>query len=123
MAQHHHGNETHMEHDPERAHAHPYRADLLSVEEAVDRVLALVEPLAVSRTDANLRMTCAWTALQNFVGFECGVKTPPAERPPLEKAFGRCSQPIMLRVLLRQPNPLTKPSQLTGIRDLVRYFR
>lgn len=45
MAQHHHGNETHMEHDPERAHAHPYRADLLSVEEAVERVLALVESL------------------------------------------------------------------------------
>jgi molybdopterin molybdotransferase len=49
MAEHHYGNETHMERDPERAHAHPYRADLLSVEEAVERVLGLVEPMSAAQ--------------------------------------------------------------------------
>jgi len=46
MAQHHEGhNETHMPRQPEHPHAHPRRADLLSVEEAQARVLGLVEPL------------------------------------------------------------------------------
>ena len=34
------------EHHEEHAHVHPRRADLLTVEEALDRVLGLVEPLA-----------------------------------------------------------------------------
>ena len=33
------------EHQEENAHVHPRRADLLSVEEALNRVLGLVEPL------------------------------------------------------------------------------
>jgi molybdopterin molybdotransferase len=45
MSQQHHGNETHMVRHPEHTHAHPRRADLLSVEDAVERVLGLVEPM------------------------------------------------------------------------------
>jgi len=45
MTEHHHGQNAHRPRATEHAHTHPRRADLLSVEEALDRVLGLVEPL------------------------------------------------------------------------------
>lgn len=50
MTEHHHGHDAHRPQATEHAHVHPRRADLLSVEEALDRVLALVEPLAMALT-------------------------------------------------------------------------
>jgi molybdopterin molybdotransferase len=46
MTEHQHGHDAHRPKATEHAHVHPRRADLLSVEQALDRVLALVEPLA-----------------------------------------------------------------------------
>ena len=45
MTEHQHGHDAHRPKATEHAHVHPRRADLLSVEEALDRVLGLVEPL------------------------------------------------------------------------------
>lgn len=45
MTEHNHSHDTHHPKATEHAHVHPRRADLLSVEEALSRVLGLVKPL------------------------------------------------------------------------------
>jgi molybdopterin molybdotransferase len=48
MTEHHHGHDAHRPRPTEHAHVHPRRADLLSVEEALERVLALVAPMDIA---------------------------------------------------------------------------
>ena len=65
MTEHHQDHNAHRPIATEHAHVHPRRADLLSVEEALERVLALVEPLA--QADVPLLLADGLTLAEDII--------------------------------------------------------